>query len=190
MKRRDFLELVGKGSGSLALPLFACASESLNSSTSPMTTMKLESSAFVHKQSIPSQYTCDGRDISPPLAWDEPPAGTRSLVLICDDPDAPGKTWVHWVVYNLPPEVRSLPENVPQDNPLPKGALQGINDFGTTTYGGPCPPSGTHRYFFKLYALDRVLELPKGATKAQVESAMKGHILAQAELIGHYHRQQ
>jgi Raf kinase inhibitor-like YbhB/YbcL family protein len=151
--------------------------------------MKLESPVFLANELIPSQYTCDGQDISPPLDWDEPPLATKSLVLICDDPDAPRKTWVHWVVYNLPSETRSLPENISPSNPLPKGGLQGINDFGKVAYGGPCPPSGTHRYFFKLYALDRVLEIKVGATKTQIEQAMKDHILAQSELIGRYHRQ-
>jgi Raf kinase inhibitor-like YbhB/YbcL family protein len=151
--------------------------------------MKLTSPAFAPNDLIPPQYTCDGQDISPPLNWDEPPAPTKSLVLICDDPDAPRKTWVHWVVYNLPPETRSLPKNVPAGNSLSGGGLQGITDFRTVAYGGPCPPGGTHRYFFKLYALDKVLDLPAGATKAQVEAAMQGHILAQAELIGRYRRQ-
>ena len=154
-----------------------------------MKKMKLESPAFAADEFIPSQYTCDGQELSVPLSWDEPPAATQSLALICDDPDAPGKTWVHWVVYNLPPQTRSLPENIFPGNPLPKGGLQGINDFGKVGYGGPCPPGGTHRYVFKLYALDRVLELKAGATKAQVEAALKGHILAQAELIGRYRRQ-
>jgi Raf kinase inhibitor-like YbhB/YbcL family protein len=151
--------------------------------------MKLQSSAFSAGGSIPVKYTCDGEDISPPLNWDEPPAPTKSLALICDDPDAPMKTWVHWVIYNLPPEIRSLPENLPAGNSLPKGGLQGITDFRQVAYGGPCPPSGTHRYLFKLYALDSVLDLKPKATKAQVEAAMKGHILAQAELVGRYRRQ-
>ena len=150
--------------------------------------MKLTSSAFEPNQLIPSQYTCDGSDISPPLDWDEPPEGTQSLTLICDDPDAPGKTWVHWIVYNLPKLARSLPENVsPTSYPLSE-SVQGKNDFKQVKYGGPCPPSGTHRYFFKLYALDTNLNLESGATKAQVEAAMTGHILGKAELIGHYSR--
>lgn len=151
--------------------------------------MKLESPAFANQQLIPPRYTCDGQDLSPPLCWDEPPPATQSLVLICDDPDAPGKTWVHWVVYNLAPATRSLPENISQANPLPAGTLQGINDFRRLNYGGPCPPSGTHRYFFKLYALDRQLPLKGGATKAQVEAAIQGHILAGSQLIGLYRRQ-
>ena len=151
--------------------------------------MKLESTAFAANGSIPPRYTCDGEDISPLLNWDAPPAATKSLALICDDPDAPLKTWVHWVVYNLPPQTRSLPENLPAGNPLPEGGLQGVNDFRKVAYGGPCPPGGTHRYFFKLYALDRLLDLKPGATKAQLEAAMAGHVLAQAELIGRYRRQ-
>jgi hypothetical protein len=159
--------------------------------------MQLTSPAFEPNQLIPPQYTCDGEDISPPLNWDEPPAGTKSLTLICDDPDAPRKTWVHWVVYNLPPTTRSLAENIsPSDRLAPRlrqdrnlaGGFQGLNDFQKLQYGGPCPPGGTHRYFFKLYALDTMLNLESGATKAQVEAAMAGHILAQAELIGLYSR--
>jgi Raf kinase inhibitor-like YbhB/YbcL family protein len=151
--------------------------------------MQLKSTAFTHNELIPSRYTCDGEDISPPLSWSNPPADTKSLALICDDPDAPMKTWVHWVVYNLPPDIRALPERVPAGNALSDGGIQGINDFGKIAYGGPCPPRGTHRYFFKLYALDTVLDLKPGATKMTVEAAMKGHIIAQTELIGRYSRQ-
>ena len=149
---------------------------------------RLTSSVFDDGAAIPSRYTCDGRDISPPLAWTEPPAGTNSLALIHDDPDAPGKTWVHWVLYNLPPALRSLPEAFPPDQEFADGTRQGVTDFGRTGYGGPCPPSGTHRYVFKLYALDTVLSLAPGATKRQTESAMEGHLLAQAKLIGTYRR--
>ncbi len=150
--------------------------------------MRLTSPAFEPNQLIPSQYTCDGEDISPPLDWDDPPEGTESLALICDDPDAPGKTWVHWIVYNLPNVAHSLPENVSSSiSPLSE-SVQGKNDFKQVKYGGPCPPSGTHRYFFKLYALDSKLNLESGATKAQVEAAMTGHILGKAQLIGLYSR--
>ncbi len=150
--------------------------------------MKLTSPAFEPNQLIPSQYTCDGEDISPALDWDDPPEGTESLALICDDPDAPVKTWVHWIVYNLPKSARALSENVsPSTSPLSE-SVQGKNDFKQVKYGGPCPPSGTHRYFFKLYALDTKLKLESGATKAQVEAAMTGHILGKAELIGRYSR--
>ena len=137
---------------------------------------------------IPAAYTCEGRDVSPALAWAEPPAGTQSFALISDDPDAPGKTWVHWVVYNLPASTRKLPEAFPAKPELPDGTRQGTTDFGRTGYGGPCPPSGTHRYYFKLYALDTTLALPPGATKRQVEAAMQNHILAQAQLMGTYRR--
>ncbi|MEG3438731.1 YbhB/YbcL family Raf kinase inhibitor-like protein [Pannus brasiliensis CCIBt3594] len=188
MKRRVFLELAGKGAGLLGLFPFSDGSRQDVISLLPLGKMKLESSAFVTNGAIPSRYTCDGQDLSPPLAWDEPPAGTRSFALICDDPDAPGKTWVHWVVYNLPPATRSLPEKVSPNATVAGGGLQGKNDFGKSGYGGPCPPSGTHRYFFKLYALDRVLELSAGATKARVEEAIKGHVLAEVHLIGLYHR--
>lgn len=150
--------------------------------------MKLESTAFIANGMIPFLYTCDGQDMSPPLSWDAPPTGTQSLALIVDDPDAPGRIFVHWVLYDIPPETRQLPQAVAATATLPNGGTQGQNDFGNLGYGGPCPPSGLHRYFFKLYALDRELGLQSGATKAQLEAAMSGHILAGAELIGRYSR--
>ena len=150
--------------------------------------MKLVSSAFSEGGMIPSQYTCDGKDISPPLQWSDVPEGVKSFALICDDPDAPMGTWVHWVIYNIPDTLRQLPEAVPATEKLSDGTLQGKNDFKRFGYGGPCPPGGTHRYFFKLYALDTKLDLAPGATKAQLLDAMKGHILAEAQLIGKYGR--
>lgn len=156
--------------------------------TSSRKTMKLESTAFIANGMIPFLYTCDGQDISPPLSWDAPPTGTQSLALIVDDPDAPGRIFVHWVVYDIPPEIRQLSQAVATTATLPNGGTQGENDFGNLGYGGPCPPSGIHRYFFKLYALDRELGLKSGATKAQLEAAMSGHILDSAELIGRYSR--
>ena len=122
--------------------------------------MKLESTAFDANGLIPAKYTCDGEDISPPLIWDEVPKGTKSIVLIVDDPDAPGRTFVHWVIYDIPATVRQLPEKIAAVKALPNGGVQGTNDFGKLGYGGPCPPSGIHRYFFKLYALDQELSLP------------------------------
>ena len=151
-------------------------------------TMVLTSSAFPDGGMIPSTFTCDGRNVSPPLAWGPPPAGTKSFALISDDPDAPVGTWVHWVVYNLPPSVRHLPEALPPDTERSDRTRQGLTDFGRIGYGGPCPPSGTHRYFFKLYALDTVLSLEPAASKAKLEEAMRGHILGQAHLIGTYRR--
>ncbi len=159
-----------------------CASEETTMS------LTLSSSAFTEGAAIPALYTCEGNDTSPPLAWTDPPAGTKSLAFISDDPDAPGKTWVHWVLYNVPPSARMLSAGFPTTQELPDGTRQGITDFGRTGYGGPCPPSGTHRYYFKLYALDTMLSLSSGATKAQVESAMNGHILAHAQLMGTYRR--
>ena len=153
-------------------------------------TMRLASPAFAEGQPIPAVYTCEGRDVSPPLEWTGTPPATNSFALISDDPDAPGKTWVHWVVYNLPPGTSRLEEGMPTGLELPDGARQGRTDFGRTGYGGPCPPSGTHRYFFKLYALDALLTLPPQATKAQVEAAMRGHVLAEAALMGTYRRAQ
>ena len=144
--------------------------------------------AFTDGAAISAVYTCEGRDVSPPLAWTEPPSGTKSFALISDDPDAPGKTWVHWVVYDLPAAARALPEAYPPDGHRPDGTRQGMTDFGRIGYGGPCPPSGTHRYAFRLYALDARLALPVGAAKSQVETAMQGHVLAQARLLGTYRR--
>lgn len=151
--------------------------------------MKLQSNAFSANGMIPPRYTCDGDDCSPDLRWDEPPPEAQSVTLIVDDPDAPGSTFVHWVLYDLPIATRELPEAVPNSPTLAGGASQGQNDFGNLGYGGPCPPSGVHRYFFKLYALDSVLGLEVGATKAQVEAAMNGHVLEFIELIGRYSRQ-
>ncbi len=150
--------------------------------------MTITSTAFTNNGMIPTKYTADGADVSPPLAFSNAPAGTKTFALICDDPDAPGGTWVHWVLYNLPAAVKSLPENVPPQPKHANGALQGKNDFGKIGYGGPAPPSGTHRYFFRVYALDTELKLSSGATKAQLVKAMAGHILAQGELVGKYSR--
>lgn len=146
-------------------------------------TMKITSTAFRHNESVPSQYTCDADDISPPLQLSEAPEGTQSLALIVDDPDAPGKTWVHWLVWNMPADTTTLEEGA-----TPPGT-EGTTDFGKTGWGGPCPPSGTHRYFFKLYALDTELDLDPSATKAELEDAMRDHVLDQAELIGLYQKQ-
>jgi Raf kinase inhibitor-like YbhB/YbcL family protein len=149
---------------------------------------KITSSAFGEGELIPRKYTCDARDVSPPLAWTGVPAGAKTLALIADDPDAPMGTWVHWVAYNLPAGVAELPEATPPDPELKGGGRQGRNDFKRFGYGGPCPPSGTHRYFFKLYALDVALDLAAGATKAELLRAMEGHILAEAQLMGKYKR--
>ena len=146
--------------------------------------MNLTSSAFSYGQPIPVKYSCKGENVSPPLAWDEPPAGTKSLALIMDDPDAPAGTWDHWVLYNIPTSAHGWPENTPRDAELVNGARQGKNSGGRIGYDGPCPPSGMHRYFFKLYALDTTLSLSSGAYKNAVLAAMEGHILAQAELMG------
>ena len=152
-------------------------------------TFQLTSSAFQDGRTIPATYTADGADRSPPLAWSGTPVGTASLALICDDPDAPRGTWVHWVLFNLPGDQSELPEHLPTDGTLAGGARQGQNDFGKLGYGGPAPPRGKpHRYFFKLYALDVSLELPAGATKAQLLAAMPGHVLAEARLLGTYQR--
>lgn len=153
--------------------------------------LTLSSSAFKQGGKIPSKYTCEGDDVSPPLSFDGIPAGTKSLVLIIDDPDAPDpkapkRVWVHWVVHNLPPETKGLPENASRTG-LPQGAVSGLNDSKQTSYNGPCPPIGRHRYFHKLYALDTTLPL-KALTKADIEATIKGHVLAEAELIGTYQK--
>ena len=150
--------------------------------------IELSSTAFQPGTFIPKHFTEDGADKSPPLHWSEPPQGTKSLALICDDPDAPRGTWVHWVLFNLPPQSRELAEGMPTSATLPSGAKQGKNSWEEIGYRGPAPPSGKHRYFFKLYALDVTLDLPSGATKTQLESAMKGHILAEGQLMGNYQR--
>jgi len=150
--------------------------------------LELSSAAFSEGGSIPAQYTCDGRDISPPLAWRGIPRGTKSLALVCDDPDAPRGTWVHWVVFNLPPTATGLPEGVPPRNDVPGGGLQGSNDFRKIGYGGPCPPGGTHRYVFTLYALDSGVKLPAGAAKTDLLAAIAGHVLAEGKLTGKYSR--
>jgi Raf kinase inhibitor-like YbhB/YbcL family protein len=153
-------------------------------------TLKLTSTALTHEGQIPSKYTCDGQDISPPLVWSGLPAKAKSLVLIVDDPDAPDPaapkmTWVHWVLYNIPPSASALPEAARQ---LPAGTLEGVNDWKRTGYGGPCPPIGRHRYFFKLYALDTLLPDLGKPSKAKLEAQMKGHVIAQGELVGTYEK--
>jgi len=150
---------------------------------------ELKSQAFSFSETIPTQHTCDGTDLSPPLEWTEVPEGAKTFALIADDPDAPVGTWVHWVLYNLPSEARSIPQVVPARETLEGGAMQGTNDFRRIGYGGPCPPPGKpHRYFFKLYALDIKIALSPGATKKEILKTMEGHILAQAELMGRYGR--
>ncbi|MFA5515353.1 MAG: YbhB/YbcL family Raf kinase inhibitor-like protein [Desulfuromonadales bacterium] len=146
------------------------------------------SSPVIRNQKIPQHYTCDGDNVSPPLQWGDIPEGAKSLALIVEDPDAPGGAFIHWVMYNIPPDVRQLPEDVRRDETLPNGACQGINDFGKIGYGGPCPPGGNHRYFFKLFALDVRLDLESGATREQLTEAMQGHILAATEIMGNYAR--
>ena len=148
-----------------------------------MDKLQLTSQAFHDNGMIPSEYTCDGANGNPPLSIRNVPANARSFALIVDDPDAPRGTWVHWVLWNMGPDTTEIPAMS-----VPGGALQGTNDFGRQSYGGPCPPSGTHRYFFKLYALDISPPLKPGATKEQLEEALKGHILEKAELVGLYRR--
>lgn len=152
------------------------------------TELKLTSTAFKEGQAIPRQYTCDGVNVSPPLEWSGAPKSAKTIAIIADDPDAPAGTWVHWVLYNLPADNIGLVENLPATEDLKAGGFQGKNDFGKIGYGGPCPPSGTHRYFLKIYALDGELPLKAGATKADLEKAMEGHVLLQGQLMGTYRR--
>jgi len=151
--------------------------------TRKMSELKITSPAFAQRTAIPVRYTCDDQDINPPLLIDTVPNGAKSLALIVDDPDAPVGIWVHWVVWNIPPQTREIKENS-----LPAGAVQGLNDWKRNRYGGPCPPSGTHRYFFRLYALDTTLDLAPTTAKAALERAMQGHVIARGELMGTYRR--
>ena len=159
------------------------ASQFIGTEVSGMEALKLSSPAFQHNQMIPSKHTCDGADVNPPLVIENVPPEAKSLALIMDDPDAPAGTWVHWVVWNIDPGTHEI-----RENSAPSGAMQGINDFRKHNYGGPCPPSGTHRYFFKLYALDVTLTLGQNTAKAALERAMKGHVVVQSQLIGLYKR--
>ncbi len=154
--------------------------------------LKITSPAFRHNGAIPARCTCDGQDVSPPLEWSGVPAGAKSLALVVDDPDAPDPAapkmvWVHWVLCNLPPDADGLAEGV-KPNQLPHGTVEGLNDWRRTGYGGPCPPIGRHRYFFKLYALDAALTGVKRPTKTDLEKAMHGHIVAETQLVGTYQR--
>jgi len=152
-------------------------------------TIQLTSSAFTEGSSIPTKHTCDGQDVSPQLRWSGVPDAAKSIALICDDPDAPAGTWVHWVLYNLPTSSAELAEGAPTTELLSSGATQGRNDFGRIGYGGPCPPRGNaHRYYFKLYALDIAVHLKAGATKKELLRAMQGHIVSEGQLMGTYKR--
>lgn len=145
---------------------------------------QLTSPVFEHKQAIPEKYTCKDKNISPELKWNDPPEGTVAYGLIVDDPDAPAGTWVHWVIYNIPGNLRGLPESIPNDKEINNVGINGINSSNKYGYSGPCPPFGTHRYFFRLYALDQLLDIKQGANKPELIKAMQGHILAIAELMG------
>jgi hypothetical protein len=150
--------------------------------------MKLSTTAFAPGGRIPMQYTCDGSDFSPDLEWEDAPKETLSFTLVVDDPDAPRGAWVHWLAYNIPAPAFRLAAKIAREAEHPSGLKQGTNSWGRIGYGGPCPPAGTHRYFFRLYALDVELDLPGGATRDELEAAMAGHVLDQAELMGTYSR--
>lgn len=167
----------------------ADVSDALHADVDSIQTISLTSTAFKNGELIPGKYTCDGEDVSPDLSWDTAPPETKSFAIICDDPDAPAGTWVHWVIYDIPPDARSLSEAVQTSPQLENTAVQGRNDFNRIGYGGPCPPPGkAHRYFFKLYALDKVTGLPPGKTKLELLKAMKGSVLAKGQLAGTYKR--
>ncbi len=150
--------------------------------------IKIESSVFEEGKPIPQRYTCEGVNVSPPLQWTPLSENTESIAIICEDPDAPGGLWVHWVIFNLPPDTGSLPERVMEREILENGAVQGINDFGNVGYRGPCPPGGTHRYYFKIYALDIEIDLPALITRKELLNAMNGHIIDQGQTMGVYSR--
>ena len=154
-----------------------------------MEKISISADGFKEGGTIPDEFTCNGKDISPSLSWEGIPAGTKSISLIMDDPDCSEGTFVHWVLYNIPPETRKMPKGIPHNKTLADGSMQGMTDFGRAGYGGPCPPPGKpHRYYFKVYALDIILVLPPAVSKNQLENAMKGHILASGELTGKYQR--
>ena len=175
MKLKYFLMLI-------LIFIINCAQQQTIQKTTGVVEMRLTSPAFQNNEPIPSEYTCDGSDLSPPLSISDVPSNAKSIVLIMDDPDAPVGTWDHWVVFNIPTSTKQIAKGTE-----PNG-VAGRNSWGRTGYGGPCPPSGTHRYFFKLYALDTILNLPEGSTKKDLEREMQGHILAQAQLMGTYKR--
>ena len=168
--------------------IFICIFSTLPLAGAEGGTMELISPAFDEGGMIPGRYTCDGADVSPPLKWNALPRGTKSLAIICDDPDAPVGNWVHWVYYDIPAGTEGLSEKVATDDRPAEGGTQGLNDFRKIGYGGPCPPGGTHRYYFKLYALDTTLNLSSGATKKQLLKAMENHIIGQTQLMGKYRR--
>jgi Raf kinase inhibitor-like YbhB/YbcL family protein len=176
----------------LLMPVVSCgnlASGSAQGKDPAQSSFRIESAAFKERAFIPARFSCQGENVSPPLAWTDSPAGARSFALIVEDPDAPAGTWTHWAVFNLPAQARAMDENAPKQGELPNGGLQGMTSFGSVGYGGPCPPPGkAHRYFFRLYALDTVLNLKAGAAKAGVLAAMKGHILGEAQLMGRFKR--
>ena len=177
-----------------AILLIGCGSKNVPKQTEKETKqnytieLKINSSAFEEGGMIPEEYTCDGDNVSPELSWSGAPPETKSFALICDDPDAPAGEWVHWVIYNIPSSEKELHEGISADKKLYNGTMQGINDFREYGYGGPCPPGGTHSYYFKLYALDTTFDIQKDVSKEVLLDAMKGHILAQGQLTGKYSR--
>lgn len=192
MNRRPFLAWSSCWIGILGFWLSGCAGKpegSMFDTISTASTIRLESSAIAPNGTIPPEYTCDGENYSPDLRWDAPPAGTQSFTLVVDDPDAPGQAFAHWLVYNLSPDARQLPAKLAPQQSIPNGGVQGKNDFDKRGYSGPCPPKGTHRYVFRLYALDTPLNLAPNASKRDFFNAINGHVLATGKLTGLFSRQ-
>lgn len=187
--RRDLLQWGGAWIGGLLLMACDRTDHSADNQLNVPQTLKLTSPAFEAEAFIPPEFTCDGADRSPALSWNGSPATTQSFALIVEDPDAPVGTFVHWVLYDLPSNLRALPSGIPTQPFLTEGGMQAKNDFGQYGYRGPCPPSGTHRYLFRLYAVDKILDLPPGVTHTEVQAALKGHVLAGGQLMGRYSRQ-
>jgi Raf kinase inhibitor-like YbhB/YbcL family protein len=189
LSAKSFLRLIALASLLLAASALIAQTTQIGQASGAATPFQLSSASFVASQMIPKKFSCEGPDTSPELSWKGVPSAAKSLALIMDDPDAPAGTWVHWVLYNLPASTTELAEGVEKQEKIANGTLQGRNSFGKVGYGGPCPPPGTpHRYFFKFYALDIKLDLKAGASKDDLEQAMKGHILGQTELVGKYGR--
>jgi Raf kinase inhibitor-like YbhB/YbcL family protein len=188
MKKIFFCFLVMSIAACTSVPTQIPKSSETQSNEEVNMSLAISSPAFANGDSIPSDFSCNGRDVSPILNWTEPPSGTQSFALIMDDPDAPIGTWVHWVMFNIPASTRTLKEGIATDAQLTDGSIQGKTSAGSHGYHGPCPPSGTHRYFFKLYALDTLLSISANADKKELLAAMEGHILVNTELMGKFSR--
>lgn len=191
METKYFVFLLTSASAVFLSCMMMMSFNKLSQGGGDMKKIVMQSNDFTDGQRLNIDQTCEGKNISPSLSWGNGVVGVKSFSIVCDDPDAPSKTWVHWVIFNIPASVNSLPAAVSADAELPSGARQGVTDFGTVGFGGACPPKGhgTHHYFFKIYALDTMLDLQAGCSKADLETAMTGHILAGGQLVGTYSRE-